>query len=208
MLGTAITPATRYRPSRADRVGLWIFIVAGLALTITTAVFAAIRIATLLGPGATPVEVEFAGLPTELAAGTSTLPVELTSGTIHVAEMPMASLVPGVAAPVLAALVTATIAVCLIALAGSIIRGQIFSKRNSRLVAVAGFTGLIGVAAVNLFETMLANAALAWVTDGQIDNLVTSFSPGSYVLAAFVIALLCSVFVIGERMQRDTEGLV
>lgn len=197
-----------YRPSRGDRVGLWIFIAAGLAVTIITAVFASIRITELLGPGPTAVEIEFAGLPTEVVWGQSTLPIDIATGTIDVTEMPGASLVAGVLAQVIVALVTATIAVCMIMLAVSVIRGKIFSKRNSRLVATAGFTGLLGFAAANLCNTMLANGALAWATDRQLENIAFSFSPGGFLLWAFVIALVSSVFVIGERMQHDTEGLV
>lgn len=197
-----------YCPSRSDRVGLWVFMIAGLAITVSTAVFAAIRIAELLGPGPIPVEVKFAGLPTTLPMGERSLPLDITTGTIRVTEMPLASLIAGIAAPVLAMLVTATITACVITLAVSVIRGQIFSKRNSRLVAAAGFIGLIGFAAVNLCNTMLSNGALAWASARRIDNVVFSFNPGTYILAAFVIALVSSVFVIGERMQRDTEGLV
>lgn len=204
--GTASPPS--YRPSLGDRVGLWIFIIAGIALTVTTAVFAAIRITEILGPASTPVEIDFAALPAEVPAGERTMGLEVTSGIIRVRDMSAASLFAGVAGPALATLVTATIAACLIVLAVSIMRGQIFSKRNSRLVVTAGITGLLGFAAVNLFNTMLANEALASVSGREIDNIVYSVQPGTYLLAAFVIALVSSVFVIGERMQRDTEGLV
>ncbi|MBP1325766.1 hypothetical protein JOF28_000998 [Leucobacter exalbidus] len=205
----AATPTLpTYRPSAGDRIGLWIFIIAGLAITIITAVFAGIRITELLSPGPIAVESEFAQLPAAVASGAETLPIDISSGTIYVTEMPLASLVAGVLAQVVIALVTATIAVCMILLAVSVIRGKIFSKRNSGLVAAAGFTGLIGFAAANLFSTMLANGALAWATERQIDNTVFSFHPGSFLLWAFVIALVSSVFVIGERMQRDTEGLI
>ena len=204
--GSTSTPP--YRPSTSDRVGLMIFIAAGLAITVTTAVFAAIRITKVLSPGPTPVAVEFAGLPAEVPAGRGTLTLDVASATIEVTDMPAASLFAGVAAPVLSTLVIATIAACLIALAISLMRGHIFSRRNSKLVVTAGFTGLLGFAAVNLFQTMLANGALAWASHREIDNMVLSIQPGIFLLAAFVIALVSSVFVIGERMQRDTEGLV
>jgi hypothetical protein len=37
---------------------------------------------------------------------------------------------------------------------------------------------------------------------------VFGVAPAPYVLAAFVIALVSTVFVVGERLQRETEGLV
>lgn len=207
-MNTSTATPPPHHLSRGDRGALWTFVGVGIALTITTAVFAVIRIATLLGTGPTPVEVEFAGLPAEVRAGTAQLPLEVTSATIQVTELSTVALFAGIASPVLTSLLTATIAGCLIALAVSLVRGQIFSKRNSRLVVSAGLTGLIGFVAVNLLNTVLANDALFGATGGQSSYMVLSVQPGAYLLAAFVIALVSSVFVIGERMQRDTEGLV
>lgn len=197
-----------HRPSTGDRAGLWAFVGAGAVVTIITAVLAIQRIVELLGPGPAPVEVRFPGLPIELPTGTGELPAQLEAATIHVDDMPVASLVAGVAAPVLTTLVTATIAACLIALAISVLRGRIFSRRNTRLVSVAGLVGLVGYAASELCRTMLANGALAWATDRQLDNIVFGVAPAPYVLATFVIALVSTVFVVGERLQRDAEGLV
>lgn len=208
MNATGTTSRPTYRPSLGDRMGLWIFIIAGIALTVTTAVFAAIRITEILGPGSIPVEVDFAALPAAGPAGELPMGMEVTSGIIRVRDMSMAALFAGIAGPALTTLVTATIAVCLIVLAISIMRGQIFSKRNSKLVVAAGLTGLLGFAAVNLFNTMLSNEALASVSAREVNSIVFSVQPGTFLLAAFVIALVSSVFVIGERMQRDTEGLV
>ncbi|EYT56515.1 hypothetical protein H490_0101195 [Leucobacter sp. UCD-THU] len=201
-------PAPAPGPSRGDRAGLWAFVGAGAAITVATAVFAIMRIVELLGPDPAPVEVRFAGLPIEVPAGSGALPAELEAATIRVTDMPVASLAAGVAAPVITALVTAAVSACLIALAISVLRGTIFSRRNTRLVSVAGIVGLVGYAASELCRTMLANGALAWATDRQVDNIVFGVAPAPYILAAFVIALVSTVFVVGERLQRETEGLV
>ena len=55
---------------------------------------------------------------------------------------------------------------------------------------------------------MLANATVAQITDNGIDNAVISVEPFTFILGAFVIALICTVFSIGDRLQRDTDGLV
>ena len=197
-----------YRPTRPDRVGLWALIGAGAVIAVVTAGLAAARIVELAGPGPVPVEVRLPGLAAELPAGASTLAVDVEAATIHVSEMPLASRVAGIAGVALTALVTASVAACLIALALSVLRGAIFSRRNTALVTTAGMVGLVGFAAAELGRTMLANGALAWATDRQVDNAVFGVAPGPYVLAAFVIALVSTVFVVGERMQRETEGLV
>jgi hypothetical protein len=62
---------------------------------------------------------------------------------------------------------------------------------------------------------MLANATVAHMTDNAIDNAVITVEPFTFILAAFVIALIATVFATGDRLQRenvaledDTKGLV
>ena len=45
-------------------------------------------------------------------------------------------------------------------------------------------------------------------SDRTFDNVIMSVDPFTLVLAAFVVAMMSTVFSIGERLQRDTEGLV
>lgn len=201
-------PSRPYRPSRSDRIGIWGFIVAGVVIAIGTAVAATARIAEIAATGPVPVPVQFAGAPGNLDAAAGGLAVRVDLATIQVTEMPLASRIAGVAGPAISALVTATVIACLIVLAVSVIRGAIFSRRNTLLVGTAGAVGLVGTAAAELCRTMLANGALAWASERRLENVVFSVAPGPYVVAAFVIALACTVFVVGERIQRETEGLV
>lgn len=203
-----MTATLPYRPSRGDRFALWLFVVAGVAITVVTAVFAGIRIVELLSPGAKEVPVEFAGQTTTLETTTGGIDIALDSGTISVTELPTASLVAGVTQPIIVTLITGLIVACLITLTASILRGTIFSKRNTRLVSTAGLVGIIGLFLAQLNSTMLANGALAWATNREIDNVTFSSSPGFYVVGVFAVAVICTVFSIGERMQRDQEGLI
>ncbi len=93
-------------------------------------------------------------------------------------------------------------------LARSILSGTVFSRRNTRLVMVAGIVGLLGFAAVRFFDNMLANAAVSAVTENAVDNAVISIEPFTFILAAFIISVIGTTFVIGDRLQRETEGLV
>ena len=90
----------------------------------------------------------------------------------------------------------------------STVSGRIFGRGRTALVATAGITGLLGFASVRFFDNMLANATVARITDNGIDNAVMSVQPFTFILGAFVIALICTVFSIGDRLQRDTDGLV
>lgn len=205
------TSAHDYRPSKGDQTALWLFIVAGAALTVATVIGGISRIIEVLAPGPTPVQVNLpSGTNTEVPYGTggATLSLEIEQATMHATDIPATSVAAGVAAPLLTILVTATIAACLIALAISVLRGAIFSKRNTWLVTVATATGILGYGVIMLCNTMLANGAMARATGGELDNMVFSFELAPLILAAFAIALIGSVFVVGERMQRETEGLV
>lgn len=201
---------TPYRPSRGDRWSLIAFIVCGVAIVVVTAALAIGRIIEILGPGPTAVSVEFADFSAALSYGDSggTLPVAVDTGTIMATDLPLASTVAGVLGAILAVLLTAAVVMCLIALSVSLLRGTIFSKRNTWLVTTAGMIGLIGAGAAKLFDVMLANGAIASATNREYQGFATSIAPGSFIMAAFIIALVCTVFTIGERMQRDQEGLV
>lgn len=207
---TIVTGTIPYRPSRGDRWSLFAFIAAGIAAAAATVVLAILRILEILGPGPTTVPVTFGDFQTALPFGDPdrTLSVAVDTGTIAATELPIASTIAGILAPVTTAIMVITIVACLIALSLSLLRGTIFSRRNTRLVSVAGIVGLVGFGATKLFEVMLANGALAWATDRQYDNLAVAVSPTPFLIAAFAIALICTVFSIGERMQRDQEGLV
>jgi uncharacterized integral membrane protein len=159
-------------------------------------------------PAPGPSRGDRAGLWAFVGAGAAITVATAVFAVMRIVELLSPDPAAGVAAPVITALITATVSACLIALAISVLRGTIFSRRNTRLVSVAGIVGLVGYAASELCRTMLANGALAWATDRQVDNIVFGVAPAPYVLAAFVIALVSTVFVVGERLQRETEGLV
>lgn len=210
---TASTPTatstSAYAPDKGDRGAFWFSIIVGGALTIVSAVLSAIRIIEILRPGPTPVMVKMvdvtAAIP--LSNGT-TLPAAISTAEIQASELPLASIIAGVTGPILTTLTLAAITVCLTLLALSIMRGRIFSTRNTKLVVAAALTGLLGFSFANLCNTMLANGALAWATGNEIDNTVVSVEPAVYLIGAFAAGVVITVFTAGERMQRDTEGLI
>ncbi len=52
-----------------------------------------------------------------------------------------------------------------------------------------------------------AYAAIAEAAPG-LDNLVMTIAPFTLILGAFAIAAVGTAFTVGDRLQRDTEGLV
>jgi len=134
--------------------------------------------------------------------------VRLDRAVLHT-ELPAASIAAGVISQLLLVATFTIVIGCLILLSRRLGAGKIFGRSSTRLVATAGMTGLVGAAAVLFFDNMVANGAIARVSDrGYTGNAILSIAPFPFIVATFAVALICSVFSIGERLQRDTEGLV
>ncbi|QUW17718.1 hypothetical protein [Agrococcus sp. Marseille-Q4369] len=196
--------------ARGDAASLAAFVVAGAAIAVSVAVAGVVRVAELLGGGAVRVPLRFAGTRAEAPIGPGGDPVtiELDRAVVVAAELPIPSLVALVLEQ--AALVATVLVVVgsLLWLAVSILRGRVFSRRNTALVATAGLTAVIGAALVPLFANMGANGAVAALSGGDFETPVIAVDPFPFVMLAFVGALASTVFSVGARLQRDTEGLV
>jgi hypothetical protein len=206
----AMSPTPRRTLSRGDRASIVVFMIAGASLVVWAIVTAALRINSALESTSVSVLGQFAGTPAQapIGPGGSLIEIELNSAVLTTSELPTASLVSLVIAEIIAAATVAIVVACLLLLSVSILRGHIFSRRNTALVATAGITGLVGAAASPFFANMAANGAFAAISDREFDNVIFSVEPLPYVLGAFVIALVATAFTIGERLQRDTDGLV
>lgn len=198
-----------HRPSRGDRWSIWLFITAGTAIVIWTIVGAVMRCVELLSPGSVQVHAEFIDTVVDapIGEGGAAVPVSLESAVLTVDALPAASVVAGVLGQFALVVTTATIVVCLVLVSHGMLRGEVFSRRNTVLVTAAGLTGLVGVAAVRFFGNMVANGAFARLGDFD-DHAVLSIEPFPFVIAAFVVAVVGTAFSIGDRLQRDTTGLV
>lgn len=196
--------------SRGDAGALIGFCIAGVAIAAYITVFSIIRIIELVSGGRVPVLVEFVDQPVTapLGAGGADITLELDRAIMTADRLPPMATVPGVLGQVIQILTIVVVIGCLMLLARGILSGTVFSRRNTGLVATAGITGLVGFAAVQFFDNMLANAAVAAITDNSVDNAVISIEPFTFVLAAFIIAVISTAFAIGDRLQRETEGLI
>jgi len=196
--------------SRGDRAALWFFIVAGGVIVIASAVFATRRIIELARGGAVDVPVEFIDqqVTAPLGAGGADVTIALDRAVLHT-EIPAASTVAGILAQIILFATFAVVITCLILLTRRLTTGKIFGRTSTRLVSLAGMTGLLGAAATRFFENMVANGAIAHVSDHEYSgNAILSISLFPFIVAAFAVAVICSVFVVGDRLQRETEGLV
>ncbi|MFJ4046310.1 DUF2975 domain-containing protein [Microbacterium sp. NPDC089987] len=194
--------------SRGDTVSLALFVVAGVAIAAWTVWNVAVRIAELVGGGPIEVLVEFLGTMADTQIGPTSLTVELDRGVITVDGLGAPGVVSGVLGQLAFAITVVVVVACLIALSRNILRGRVFSKTNTRIAGIGGGVGLVGAAMSRFFDNMLANAAMAHAIDGPFHTAVMSVEPFNFVLAAFALAVIASVFVVGDKLQRETEGLV
>jgi hypothetical protein len=204
-------------PTRGDRWSIAAFSIAGFAIAAWIGVSAVMRIIVLAGGTSVPVTIEFVDGVSDVALtdGSATVPVELDSGVLVAPQLTPIAIVPGILGQLALIVTVVTVVGCLLLLSRSILGGQVFSRRNTALVTVAGLTGLIGFAAVRFFDNMLANATVSLITDNRLATAVLTVEPFTWVLAAFVVAVIATAFSVGDRLQREkaalekeTEGLV
>lgn len=205
------------RLTRGDRWSLVAFCVAGLAIAVWIIVGATVRIVQLAHGVDVPVAVDFLDTTVDvsLTDGSGTVPVQIGSSVITAPQLTPIATVPGILGQVVLALTVLMVVACLLLLARGILRGDVFSRRHTVLVSVAGIGGLLGFALARFFDNMLANATVAQLTDNRLDTAVLTIEPFTWVLAAFAVAVIATAFTVGERLQREnatlekeTEGLV
>ncbi|MFS0853899.1 hypothetical protein [Microbacterium sp. 179-I 3D4 NHS] len=204
----SISPDTKL--SRGDVTGIVAFVAAGVVIAVGVGVRAVARIVELVRGTDVPVGIEFAHGTAEvpLTDGSGAVPIALDSGVLVAPRLTAIAIAPGVIGQIALILTVLTVVGCLVLLSRRIIGGRVFGRANTALVSTAGITGLIGFAAVRFFDNMLANATVSLVTDNRLDNAVLTVEPFTFVLAAFVVAVISTAFAVGARLQRETEGLV
>lgn len=201
---------TRPAIKRSDAVGLWAFMVAGAAIAVWVTWAAVARIIEVLPNRDVPVLGWFVDTPAEAPIGVdgARVTVELEQAVVTAPELPLASLWAVVIQQVVLVVAVLTVVITLVWLSRNVTRSIVFSRTNTVLVSTAGMVGLLGYFAVPFFGNMAANGAFAIISERTFENVIMTLDPFALVLAAFVVALLSTVFAIGERIQRDTEGLV
>lgn len=196
--------------STADRVALMGLMLVGAAVAAWSVIAAVVRIVEVLPNQNVEVDAAFRGTQVQapVGPGGALVDIELRSAVLTVPELPAASLWSIVIQQVLVAAGIATFILCLLLLSRSVLRESVFSKLNTRLVSISGMAALLAIISYSFFGNMAANGAFAILSDRDFDNVVVSVDVSTVFLAGFVAALASTVFMIGERLQRDTEGLV
>lgn len=169
------------------------------------------RLADVLPNRDVPVDVEVAAStqPIAIKGVGDAVPAEIERFTVHVSDLPAGTYIAVIGAAVVPAVAIVTVLVCLAWLLRNIGAGQFFSRRNTRLVTTAAFATVIGWVITAAMSTAAANGALARLsTDDRAGFEITMSISFLYLFAAMVAGCVAAAFHTGERMQRDSEGLV
>lgn len=196
--------------SRWDAASLAIFMSIGAAFAVFTLVRAVIRVTEVLSGGDVRVFAQFAGTMADAPIGPdgALIPVELDTAYLIAPELPAGSVIALLIEQLVIAASVVTVVACLLRLTWNILHGRMFSKTNTRLVGTAGIAAFLGVALAPFFANMGANGAFASLSDRTFDNVILSADLIPLLTVAFVAALAATTFTVGDRLQRDTEGLV
>ena len=196
--------------SRADAAAMIVFMLAGAGIALTTLISAVVRISEVLSDQQVALFARFweTVVQVQIDPDVTSLPVDLDTGWFTAATVPAVSVVLLVVQQVVLALGVGSVIACLLLVAWSVLRGRVFGRTNTRLVTAAGIAGLLTLAVVPLLGDMAASAAFDEIAAGRLDYVAISVDIFPLILTAFVAALATTVFTMGERLQRDTEGLV
>ena len=198
----------------ATRVTIWVALVSSTLAAAAIFLFGVVAIASTIASGEVTVQMSTtAPLPPEADAGSGTI----TSGTFDTATVSAGSLDGGtIALSVLGTafgiLTSAAVAAALALLCWRMLHPQVFSRSLSTVVTTSGAVVLIGgiiSQAIHVFVAWMVadqlNAASAgldgfWPISAEVDPTFMALGVG--------LALVGLAFSHGERIQRDTEGLV
>ncbi|CAG7604632.1 hypothetical protein ACFPZL_03960 [Leucobacter soli] len=203
--------AAEYRPSRADRIGIVAFMIAGIAILAWSAYAGLMRVMELLLGEDARFLVRFPDTPVETPLGEGGAPValQLDAATIAVRQMTPLGFWSGVLEQSAFFVGLATVVVCLLLLSRRALRGEIFSRSSTALVAIAGLTGLAGFGLSAFFQGLAGAEALLSVTGGELTGFVVfTLEPFHFVIAAFVTTLVINTYAVGARIERETAGLI
>ncbi|WP_430867877.1 hypothetical protein [Demequina aurantiaca] len=197
------------RLDRSDRIGMYLSVVLVL-VTASLAIAAAVRRLIEVAPGTdVPVTVPLANVPTAVPVGPNSA---LVGATIDSATI----IVPNPASATLFALYAQPIWMALAICAGMTIaalfflrlaRGRAFSKGASGLAYGGALVIMAGWFGWTILTNMTTNGALSAVSDYTYDSV--QFEGGlAPALVAMIVASIGAALQIGERLLRETEGLV
>lgn len=196
-------------PDRSDRVALYLSVGVAAIGAIAVLVTMVSRLAEVAPghdiPVTVPLAGESVGLP--LGPGGAEVTAQVDAATVTVADPAPATLFALWAQPIwLAVAILAGLAIAAVFFL-RVARGQIFTPGAARLAIAGGAVVAAGWLGSTILTNMTTNGALAAISDGTYESVTFTVSLAPF-LAILLLGGLGGALQIGERLQRDTVGLV
>ncbi len=197
--------------SRSDTIGFVLFIVGGMAIAVAALVQTIAGLGPALRNQGVQLTAPIVGATVDAPIGPNGAPVAVALDTATIFAPPLQPAAQGalVISYAISAAAVITVVVLLLVLCFGILRGRIFRRRHTAIVSAAGIVAIAGMYFVPFFHNMAVNGAIALLSDYTYDrNVNASVDLLPIFAVAFVAALAGTAFAVGDRLQRDTEGLV
>lgn len=205
---------TTVRPTildRSDVFVLWLFAVLAALVGVLSLISVVPAIVELFGDDL-PVTLSAAmTVPTDAATGSATI----LSGTFDRADLvvsgidvgPRVALAGSMAAT---AVMTAVVAASIVAMCRAVLLGRPFVRSATWLVATASITLIAGSLIGAGLDTVAMFSIVAALNPDPMDAVFPFMSEYDFgpLLIGLVLAVVATAFQLGQKMQRDTEGLV
>lgn len=194
---------------KSDRIGLYLS-VAFAVIGIVGIVMATVQRLIEVAPGKDiPVLVPLTGETAQLPIGPdgAAFTVEVDTATVIVADPAPATLFALWAQPIVMGLSWSVGLVLAAIFCLRIARARIFGQGTARIVYAAASVLMFGWFAGSILTNMTTNGALSSISNYTYDSAIFTANLGP----AFAVLLLAAVGValqMGEKLQRETEGLV
>jgi hypothetical protein len=197
-------------PLFARPADLWSVLVVGAVVIVASLVRLVGDVARLLPNRDVPVDVLLTGARVELPIGPggALVPATVDGAALPVSDMPAATFASALGAAAVPPLATIAVTVCVLLLCRQMLSGRFFSRTATRLITAVSVLVAGGWALHLAFTVMATNGVLALVADPAVADEVRTPVSWTAILAAMAVGALAAAFGAGERMQRDTEGLV
>lgn len=195
--------------SRSDRIGMYFTIVLGLVGAAAVLWTTITRLIEVIPNRDVPVLVPFSGETAELPIGPdgALVTADVQQATVIVPEPALATHFALIAEPIVVGLALILSIGLLCAFCWNLARGRAFHRSTTRIIFAAAGTVLAGWAIGSLFTTMTVNGALSAVSEYSYEGVLFSTDLAPPIIA-LALGAIGSGFQIGERLRRDTEGLV
>lgn len=196
--------------SRWDASAMWFYGLLGAAFVVYTGVQAVVRIIEVVGGTDVRVFAEFAGTPAQAPIGPdgAAVTIELDTAYLLPQALPVASSAALIIEQIIVVLAVSTVVGALLVVTWGVLHGTVFSRRHTALVAVATGGALFGMLVAPFFANMGANGAFAWISERSFDNVILSANLVQWFGVAFIGSIVTTAFSVGDRLQRETRGLV